>query len=125
MAEMEPLDQAAQGCVESLTECAMVCTEAVTHCLQMGGRHAELMHINLLLDCAQICSTATPMLLRRSEFSEQVTALCADVCDACAESCDQLSDDDWMRDCAEVCRNCAASCREFVSAIGGEEELAA
>lgn len=45
-----------QGINECLS-CHSVCLQTVTHCLQMGGKHAEVNHIQLLLACAEVCQT--------------------------------------------------------------------
>ncbi len=39
-------------------------------------------------------------------------AACAEICEACAESCDRIGGKE-MESCAEACRRCAQSCREM------------
>jgi hypothetical protein len=63
------------------------------------------------MDCATLCRTVAEMLMRDSEHTSALSPLCARVCDACAESCEQVGDDRVMKRCAEVCRKCAAMCR--------------
>ena len=99
--------------VEMCVECHATCTEAVDYCLRQGGRHASADHIRLLLDCAQACQTSADYMLRGSELHTGMCAVCADVCDRCAETCETMQDDARMARCAEVCRRCADSCRQM------------
>ena len=103
-----------QECLDNCRECHSICTETAQHCLQMGGTHAEAAHVRLLLDCAQICQTSADFMLRGSSYHTRTCGICADICSACAESCEQIgADDSMMKTCAEVCRRCAASCRQM------------
>ena len=47
-----------QSCIDACTSCHQTCTHTVHHCLDKGGKHADSMHITLMLDCAQICATS-------------------------------------------------------------------
>lgn len=102
-----------QTCIDDCLDCHSICLETVSHCLQMGGEHADPRHIGLLLDCAEICQTSANFMLRNSDFHSETCGVCADVCLACAASCEQFRDDKQMMACAEVCRRCAGSCREM------------
>lgn len=102
-------------CIENCSDCHNICVEAVSHCLELGGKHAEAMHIRLLLDCADICMTSASTMLRGSELHVRTCALCAEICDLCAESCENLADDALMKQCAEICRRCAESCRKMAT----------
>jgi hypothetical protein len=104
---------AMQRCIDNCSECHDICVQTVTHCLTEGGKHAEAEHIRLLLDCVEICQTSADFMLRGSPFHVATCATCADICEGCAESCAQFSDDAMMERCAETCRRCAASCREM------------
>ncbi len=98
-------------CVDACTRCAQFCLNtAMTHCLEVGGEHAAPAHLRLMLDCAEVCQLSARLQLSGSEFAEDACALCAQVCLACAESCDEL---EGMEDCAEVCRDCARHCEEM------------
>ncbi|MGD6852976.1 MAG: four-helix bundle copper-binding protein [Candidatus Bathyarchaeia archaeon] len=99
-------------CLKDSLECYQSCTETTLRCLSMGGKHAEADHINLLLDCAKICSINADFMLRNSTYYPQTCGICADICDECADNCDRF-DEDFMKECASVCRRCAESCREM------------
>jgi hypothetical protein len=99
-------------CLKDSLDCYQSCTETAIRCLTLGRRHAEYEHLNLLLDCAKICSTNADFMLRNSTYYPQTCGICADICDECADTCDRF-EDDFMKECASVCRRCAESCREM------------
>jgi hypothetical protein len=99
-------------CIKDSLDCYQTCTETTIRCLNMGGKHSEPEHLNLLMDCARICSTNADFMLRNSTYYPQICGVTADICDECADTCDRF-DDDFMKECASVCRRCAESCREM------------
>jgi hypothetical protein len=108
-------DEAMQRCIDECINCASICTETIMHCLQMGGEHAEMEHIRLLMDCAEICQTSANFMLRHSELHGRTCAVCAEVCERCEQSCAKFSGDPVMDECADACRSCAQSCREMAA----------
>lgn len=105
-----------QQCLTNCLDCHRICLATVPHCLQMGGQHAAATHIGLLLDCAEICQTSANFMLRMSDFHTRVCAVCAEICDRCAQDCQQLANGDaLMQQCAETCRRCAESCRQMAA----------
>jgi hypothetical protein len=103
-------------CIQDCRDCHDTCLETLAYCLQKGGKHAEMEHIRLLLDCSQICQTSADFMLRGSNFHARTCAVCAEVCDQCMRDCQQLGDDARMKQCADTCRRCAESCRKMASA---------
>jgi hypothetical protein len=103
-------------CINNCTECHQICVETVKYCLD---RHAEPGHIGLLLDCAEICQTSANFTVRQSPFHSYTCAACAEVCERCAASCDEMGDDAQMRACADMCRKCAESCRRMAGQTRG------
>ena len=99
-------------CLRDSLDCYQMCTETAARCLTMGGKHAEFEHMNLLMDCAKICSTNADFIIRNSTYYPQTCGITADICDECADNCDRF-DEDFMKECASVCRRCAESCREM------------
>lgn len=102
-----------QRCIENCLACATVCEQTIAHCLAKGGKHAAPEHVRLLIDCAELCRTSATLMTRGSDFHRQHCALCADVCHACEESCEEFPDDPQMKACADACRTCAGSCRRM------------
>ena len=75
-------------------------------------KHVEPEHIRMLMACAEICDTSARFMLLGSRHHARTCEVRADVCEACAEDCDQF-EDDLMTRCADVCRYSAESCREL------------
>lgn len=99
------------NCLEECVACARTCTDTLVHCLQMGGAHAAVNHVQILLDCTQICNTTSEFMSRYSPQHGVACKACADICDRCATACDSFKGDDAMTACAKECRKCADSCR--------------
>ena len=96
-----------------LWECRQTCQTAMFHhCIEMGGKHIEAAHLRLMTDCMQACQTAADFMVRNSALYAAECAATAEVCDACATSCENISDAAMMH-CAEICRRCADACREM------------
>jgi hypothetical protein len=113
-AQSEISDEMLQ-CIQHCTDCHNICLETMAYCLQLGGRHAQAPHLRLLLDCAEICQTSANFMLRRSDLHGRTCAICAEICERCAQDCAQFGDDSQMQACAEVCSSCAASCRRMAA----------
>ena len=110
------INAAMRECIQNCSECHDICVETATHCLSLGGRHAGLEHQTLLRDCAQICATSADFMLRGSAQHRETCRVCAEVCDRCAASCEQMGDDAMMKRCAAACRKCAESCGRMAGA---------
>jgi hypothetical protein len=110
---LESIRSDVRDCIQNCTDCHQVCEETLTYCLEKGGDFARADHLRLLRDCIQICETSADFMLRNSTLHQRTCAVCAEICERCAESCDLLSKDKKLKTCAEVCRRCAASCREM------------
>ena len=107
-------DAAMEECLHECQNCASVCLRtAAIHCLETGGKHVEPVHFRTMLDCAQMCRTSAGFLLRGSELHAHTCRACAEICAACARSCEEIGD---MDECVEACRRCEKSCREMASA---------
>jgi len=106
-----------QQYIENCTQYHATCIATIQHCLGMGGRHASRDHIRLMADCAQICRTSADFMIRGSDLHPLTCGVCAEVCQRCADDCEQMSGADaTMKRCAEICRRCAESCRQMAHA---------
>jgi hypothetical protein len=102
-----------QQCIQNCFDCHITCLNTITYCLQQGGRHAEVAHIALMQDCAEICQTSANFMLRNSALHMRTCGVCAEVCDMCTMDCQRFADDIQMQACADMCRRCARSCRHM------------
>jgi len=107
-----------QSAIEQCEKCHDVCMRTVTHCLDQGNSLAETDHIRALLDCIDFCATCVSFMLRDSPAHRRVCEICAEVCDACAVSCERFADDRVVTECAKECRRCAESCRKMAGTKG-------
>lgn len=104
-------DSHLQACIMLCGECSDTLEYTLfTHCLPHGGAHAQPEHVKAMLDCIQICRTASDFMLRGSASHASVCMAAADACEVCASSCEGLVDAHMMK-CAELCRRCADHCR--------------
>jgi hypothetical protein len=106
------MSEEVRECIQDCVDCYRTCNQTLIRCLSMGGKHAELEHLNLIMDCARICNTNADFMIRNSTYYPQTCGLTADICDECSDVCDRF-EDDFMKECASVCRRCAESCREM------------
>jgi hypothetical protein len=106
------MSEEVRECIQDCLDCFKTCNQTLIRCLGMGGKHSEIEHLNLIMDCARICNTNADFMLRNSTYYPQTCGLAADICDECADTCDRF-EDDFMKECASVCRRCAESCREM------------
>ncbi len=113
------IDSRMRRCISDCLECNRVCIETVTYCLQQGGRYAELPHIRLLLDCAEMCRTSADFMLRQSDLHTTTCGICAQICERCADDCAGFSGDRVMQRCVDSCRRCSDSCREVAGMSTG------
>ncbi|MFZ6816716.1 four-helix bundle copper-binding protein [Undibacterium sp. Ji22W] len=105
-----------QSCIEACNHCHASCLHtAMMHCLEMGGAHVEATHFRLMMDCAAICQTSASMQLSGSSFHQALCTICADICEACAKSCETVG---GMDACVKACHDCAASCRKMSAKAG-------
>ncbi|MBW4619207.1 MAG: four-helix bundle copper-binding protein [Cyanosarcina radialis HA8281-LM2] len=111
------LSQEMQQCIQNCWDCYSLCLNtATTYCLQQGGHHVEAAHLQLMLDCAEICQTSANFMLRSSSFHERICGICAEICDRCDRDCQKFGDDLQMQACADICRRCAESCQQMAMA---------
>jgi hypothetical protein len=82
----------------------------MNHCLITGGKHVETDHFRLILNCAEICQTSANFQLSGSAFHQHLCVLCAEICMACALSCEKIGQ---METCVEACQACAVSCQQM------------
>ena len=99
-----------QKTIQLLNDCVAECNHCTTACLDEQDVQMLSKCIKLNIDCAQICSLTTSLLVRGSEHGEHLMKECAEICDACAEECEKHSHLEHCKKCAEACRACAEEC---------------
>jgi hypothetical protein len=98
-------------CIEATSACYTVCTETLSYSLDDGGAFMDDRHLRLLIDAGEILQATQNGLLRLSELSTMLAAVCAEICEKVAESCRQLDGSDpQLIACAETCEHTASCC---------------
>jgi hypothetical protein len=102
-----------RACVEAASKCYSVCAEPLSYSLDGGGLR-DPRHLRLLIDCCEILQTTQNPMLRGSEFSVMLAAVCMEACERVASSCRRLDgSDDQLEACAEACDETADCCRKL------------
>lgn len=94
---------------DTLVACATACDEYATECSRQQDIEDLYRCIFLSLDCADLCRQVAVLYVRGSENTRLLARTCIEVCEKCAEECEQMSAD---RACqiASVCRQCIRVC---------------
>jgi hypothetical protein len=72
-----------QSCIDACNLCATACDHCAAECIAEASRE-PVECIRLDLDCAATCRLVVEVMGRGGPTAEQICALCADVCEACA-----------------------------------------
>ena len=100
--------------IEAALECHRMTLNSLQHCLSLGGKHSDRKHVNLMKECADICQVSASFMIEGSDFAHDICGVCARICDACANHCAVVDDQDaMMKLCITACRKCAESCRNM------------
>lgn len=101
-------DPKTEACIKECVSCAHTCSETLFHhCLEVGGKHADASHVRLMIDCVEICNLAANFMIRGSKLHRSTCEVCAEICSACAKSCESVGE---MDACVDHCKRCAESC---------------
>jgi hypothetical protein len=108
------ISQEVRECIKATSECYSVSAETFRYCVEgeMDLRDPQLMR--LLIDCCEICQTTQNSLLRGSDLSLMLSAVCVEACEQLAAACrDADGSDEQFTRCAETCDETADCCRRL------------
>jgi hypothetical protein len=108
------ISQEARDCIRATSDCYSVSAETFNYCLEgeVGVRDPQLMR--LLVDAGEVCQTTQNSLLRGSELSVMLAAVCVEACEQLAARCrDVDGSDEQLTRCAEMCDETADCCRRL------------
>ena len=108
--------------VDAMAACATTCTQCADACLGEDDPSSMARCIRLDLDCADICTVASRVLVRQTEYEPEITRTqlhaCIAACRACADECASHGEHmDHCGLCAAACRRCEEACRELLESI--------
>lgn len=95
---------------EACADAADACIHACMHDVQDLSRC-----LSLCIDCAQMNRLLAGALSRNSEHAQELCALCADICQTCANECARHQAEVMAR-CAHACDVCAQACHRAAMA---------
>ena len=98
--------------LKTVQNCEAVCENTLTAVLGMHNVHTRIHQIQLLRDCADICTLTAKYIARCSMFARYLANLCADICEICGKHC-LMHHDAQSQYCGKVCLDCARECRDF------------
>jgi hypothetical protein len=101
--------------LQTLHHCEATCEHMTTFLLSRPDVHARVRQLQLLRDCADICSLTAKYIARHSAFSKTIAALCASICEVCGNECLRFPDPESQK-CGQICINCARECQAFAAA---------
>ncbi|GAB4556132.1 MAG: four-helix bundle copper-binding protein [Phycisphaerales bacterium] len=99
------------SCVNTCFECAAACFRCVNLTYANRETHDEPFP-GTCIECAAICTTAGKVLAIDGAFASDVAAICADVCEWCAEQSERHGNPQ-CRELAGPARACAGACRAY------------
>lgn len=102
------------ACIEACNACAVACNHCAASCLHESDVKMMAPCIALDMDCAQICALAAAAMARGSQHSKAICALCAVICQSCADECGK-HDMGHCKQCAAACAKCAEECRKMAA----------
>ena len=103
-----------EQCIQDCLNCHTVCIDTAQKCRQAGGDHGSKEHVQMMLDCAEMCLTAAHFMQHNSPLYGYVCQAAAQVSNHCANECEQMGDSD----CANACRTASWSCDQMTKMIG-------
>jgi hypothetical protein len=101
-------------CIEATSDCYMVCSETLRFSLDGRAELSLPSRIRLLVDCGEILQATQDAMLRSSELSLMLAAVCMEACEKLALSCRSMDrSDPQLTACVEACEETADSCRQL------------
>lgn len=98
--------------LHTVQHCEATCEHMITMLIHGKVSHRRSTQIQLLRDCADICTVTAKFIARESGFSRSLAHLCAHICEVCGNECARHPDK-ASQHCARVCLDCAQECKSF------------
>lgn len=98
--------------IHSLHHCETTCEHMTTFLKMRPDAQTRARQLQLLRDCADICSLTAKYIARHSTFAKSSATLCATICEVCGNECLRFPDTE-SQNCGQICLACARECRAF------------
>lgn len=100
--------------LHTVQHCEAICEHMVTHLICSHHDDRRDFQIQLLRDCADICTLMAKYIARNSCHAKTLASVCAYICEHCGNVCAKFPDA-MSQHCAQVCLHCAHACRAFAA----------
>lgn len=104
------IDGTTAECIDNCFEAAQAAEYCADQCAEQGSEMARC--LRLCRDVADLVTLHARWMARNAEHSSRLAAVCADLCETCADECAQY-DHEHCQIAEDALRACAASCREL------------
>ena len=117
---MQPENQQPMSAMlkSSYAECIEVCQQCLIDCkvclAEMAGKKSMNDCPYCCVQCIEVLQASIGLMAVGSKFAAEHCALCAKICEYCAEQC-AAHDHEHCKRCAESCRKCAEMCRSMAA----------
>ncbi|SET68112.1 hypothetical protein SAMN05660297_03134 [Natronincola peptidivorans] len=101
-----------QGILDTLQRCEEMCEHMTTFLKRRHDVTMRKVQLELLRDCADICTLTAKFIARNSSFARGIAGFCAYICEVCGVECAKFPDRE-SQECARICFHCAKECRAF------------
>lgn len=102
-----------QECIDACSACAVECAKCAGELLNEKDIRTLARSIKLHQDCTALCFLAMEAMSGGSEYIKQITRLCAEISNDCADECAKNAHMGHCEMCTEVCRLCAVACEKI------------
>lgn len=92
--------------METFSKCYSICCSCAKKCIEDKKGETAI----LCSECADICALMIKWHSQNSEFTNQISELCADVCLKCGEAC-RRNGSPHCKQCSDICNECAKACQ--------------
>jgi hypothetical protein len=104
------LNRQHEGCLRACNEAAAASLQCAMACIAEPNTASMSRCIALSLEAAEVCRLAAASIARNGAHLSAICALCAAVCQSCADECAKHAVS-HCQDSAAACSRCADICR--------------
>lgn len=101
--------------MKAVLTCAQACNHCFDSCLEEENIDMVRECIRLDRECADICNLVLSFSGREGAVRNDLLSLCATICQACGNECEQHHHMQHCQECAETCFHCAKLCSDYVA----------
>lgn len=100
--------------IENCLETYKRCKEMMNYEINLENPKVSAQEINQIIECGEICCATVACLISRSNFANELTALCSKVCDQCIDNQLKIANgDDRILEFIQTLQICSNLCKNF------------